>query len=535
MGVEYIAFEGYEVIAEAGDEALQPRRNLPKAILYSVLIVTVTYVLVAFGLIAGVRGVEGPAWEWLAGFGEQGFGAAMAKLMPLGSYMAFLTVLFAATSALNATIFSAARVSYALGRDRMLPGVLGRISPKRSTPHVALAASGVLVVAGIFLPITDLASAASIMFLFLFLLANVLRAADALEPRRGDAVRVPHAPVPARASRGDRPAARPRHLHRERQLARLGDRPGLDCRGAADLLPLCAHKRALPIREEIFAVDAPVVPSDGRFRILVPVADADQVLPLVPTMLRLAEVSDGCVELVHLVAVPDQVPLADAHRYAMPGTEGTVEASLYLPARRLVNSSILYCRNPARGILFQAHAGRADLILLGWRGRVPEAGRLFGRTLDQVIRQATCDVAVVRPGGKAPYLNVLVPVAGGPNSERALEIAGMLADPKKGIVTALHVQSGRSQPIDVAALVTKVCRESSMSCDRFSGRVLVADDPRAVILREAAGADLIVLGATEGRFRRLIAATLPGEIARSCDRPLVIVRAMGRHRRSGAA
>ncbi len=73
-----------------------------------------------------------------------------------------------------------------------------------------------------------------------------------------------------------------------------------------------------------------------------------------------------------------------------------------------------------------------------------------------------------------------------------------------------------------------------MSCDRFSGRVLVADDPRAIILREAAGADLIVLGATEGRFRRLIAATLPGDIARSCDRPLVIVRAMGRHRRSRA-
>jgi basic amino acid/polyamine antiporter, APA family len=297
---------------------------------------------------------------------------------------------------------------------------------------------------------------------------------------------------------------------------------------------LYARTRAVPIREEIFAVDAPVVPSDGRFRILVPVADADQVLPLVPAMLRLAEASDGGVELVHLVAVPEQVPLTDAHRYALPGTEGEVEAGLYLPARRLVNSSILYCRNAARGILYQARAGGADLILLGWRGLESEAGRLFGRTLDQVLEQATCDVAVVRPGGKSPFLNVLVPVAGGPNSERALEIAGMLADPKRGTVTALHVQSARGQPLDVAAIVTKVCRESSMSCDRFCGRVLVSDDPRAVILREAATADLIVLGATEGRFRRLIAATLPGDIARSCDRPLVIVRAMGRRRRSRA-
>ena len=533
MGVEYIAFEGYEVIAEAGDEALQPRRNLPKAIIYSVLIVTVTYVLVAFGLIAGVRGVEGPAWEWLASFGEKGFGEAMAKLMPFGSYMAFLTVLFAATSALNATIFSAARVSYALGRDRMLPGILGRISAKRSTPHIALAASSVLVVAGIFLPITDLASAASIMFLFLFLLANVcvLRMRWRLGGEMQYGYLMPLFPLVPLAAIVLQLVLAIFIVNVSWLAWVIG--PGWIAAGLL-IYFLYARTRALPIREEIFAVDAPVVPSDGRFRILVPVADADQVLPLVPAMLRLAEASDGVVELVHLVAVPDQVPLSDAHRYALPGTEGTVEASLYLPARRLVNSSILYCRNPARGILFQARAGRADLILLGWRGRESEAGRLFGRTLDQVLERATCDVAVVRPGGRAPFLNVLVPVAGGPNSERALEIAGMLADPKKGIVTALHVQSGRSQPLDIPALVTKVCRESSMSCDRFSGRVLVADDARTFILREAAGADLIVLGATEGRFRRLVAATLPADIARSCDRPLVIVRAAGRRRRPRA-
>jgi APA family basic amino acid/polyamine antiporter len=265
------------------------------------------------------------------------------------------------------------------------------------------------------------------------------------------------------------------------------------------------------------------------------VANADQVLPLVPVMLRLAEASDGGVELVHLVAVPDQVPLADAHRWAQPGTEGEVEAGLYLPARRLVNSSVLYCRNPARGILYQARAGKAGLILLGWRGRVAQSGRLFGRTLDQVLDRAPCDVAVMRPGGRPPFRIVLVPVAGGPNSERALEIAGMLADPEEGIVIALHVQTVRTRPFDLAALVTKVCRQSKVSCDRFTGRVLVAEDPRAVILREAAAADLVVLGATEGRFRRLVAATLPGDIARSCDRPIVIVRTMGRRHRGNPA
>jgi len=47
MGFTYVAFEGYEVIAQAGDEAIDPKKNLPKAMIYSVLIVTLTYVAVA--------------------------------------------------------------------------------------------------------------------------------------------------------------------------------------------------------------------------------------------------------------------------------------------------------------------------------------------------------------------------------------------------------------------------------------------------------------------------------------------------------
>ena len=228
MGVEYIAFEGYEVIAEAGDEAIEPRRNLPKAILYSVLIVTVTYVLVAFSLIAGVKNVGLPAWEWLGSFGEKGFGKAMEQLMPLGSFLAVLTVIFAATSALNSTIYSATRASYALGRDRMLPGFLGRISSRRSTPHVALLATRGHHHCVPFpahhrhrlrgqhhVPVPVSAGQPG-------------RDPHALEHGGGAAVRLPHAPLPAVSGRRDHPPGRSGHFHHQRELGRLGGRPVLD-------------------------------------------------------------------------------------------------------------------------------------------------------------------------------------------------------------------------------------------------------------------------------------------------------------------
>jgi len=55
MGFTYVAFEGFEVIAQAGDETIEPKKNLPKAMLFSVYIATVIYVSVAFATIVAVR------------------------------------------------------------------------------------------------------------------------------------------------------------------------------------------------------------------------------------------------------------------------------------------------------------------------------------------------------------------------------------------------------------------------------------------------------------------------------------------------
>ena len=108
---------------------------------------------------------------------EEGFGEAVALLMPtrfVGYLLVTLAVVFSSTSALNATIYSATRACYAMGRDHMLPPKLATISRKRKTPYVALLCTGgiVLIVAAL-LPTKDVASSASIMFLFLFFLANV--------------------------------------------------------------------------------------------------------------------------------------------------------------------------------------------------------------------------------------------------------------------------------------------------------------------------------------------------------------------------
>ena len=48
MGFTYVGFEGFEVIGHAGEEAINPRKNIPKAILYAVIIVVSTYLTGCF-------------------------------------------------------------------------------------------------------------------------------------------------------------------------------------------------------------------------------------------------------------------------------------------------------------------------------------------------------------------------------------------------------------------------------------------------------------------------------------------------------
>ena len=118
--------------------------------IYSVVIVTFIYVLVAFATVVSVKanapGVDKAPWLWIGQYKAQGFGAAVGKLMPYGNFVLTLAVIFSSTSALNATVYSATRASYALGRDKMLPGLFAAIHKVRKTPWGTLCCTAVIVI-----------------------------------------------------------------------------------------------------------------------------------------------------------------------------------------------------------------------------------------------------------------------------------------------------------------------------------------------------------------------------------------------------
>lgn len=174
MGLTFIAFEGYEIIAQSGEEVEDPGRNLPRAIFISILVAAVLYVLVAFVLIGGLKPPGGEAsYAYLGGLGELGIVEAAGQLMPYGRPVLLLAGMASTMSALNATVYSSSRVAFAMGRDGNLPEVFSRLHPRNRVPHVALGISGAVILAmALLLPIKDVAASADIMFLLLFVLVN---------------------------------------------------------------------------------------------------------------------------------------------------------------------------------------------------------------------------------------------------------------------------------------------------------------------------------------------------------------------------
>jgi amino acid transporter len=92
----------------------------------------------------------------------------------IGALLIGVGVLIGSIAAVNSIIFSASRVSFAMGRDGNLPQAMGKLHPKKQTPATALIVSGVIIVSIIiFLPINQVAAVADILILLLFTLVNV--------------------------------------------------------------------------------------------------------------------------------------------------------------------------------------------------------------------------------------------------------------------------------------------------------------------------------------------------------------------------
>ncbi|KQS22774.1 APC family permease [Frigoribacterium sp. Leaf186] len=165
----FFSYIGFDAASTAGEEARDARRDLPRAIIASIVIITVLYILVAVAAI-GAR-------PWTAFTdGEATLVAIVGDItgQPWVAFLFAVTAVAAIASVVLTVLYGQTRIFVSMARDGLVPRVLGRISPRTQTPVAGTRiVGGAVAVAAAVIPLGALADATSIGTLFAFALVNV--------------------------------------------------------------------------------------------------------------------------------------------------------------------------------------------------------------------------------------------------------------------------------------------------------------------------------------------------------------------------
>ncbi len=534
MGLTFIAFEGYEIIAQSGEEVVDPKRTIPRAIFLSIGITVVIYVLVGVAAIGAVNPPAGMAAHEYLGLQKETAVIEVAKqTFPwgIGGVVLLLSSLASTMSALNATTYSSSRVSFAMGRDHNLPAIFASIHPVRHTPHWAVVFSGgLMLLMGWSLPLEDVAASADIMFLLLFLQVNL--AVMLLRHERPDLDRgfkIPFFPaIPLIAIAAN--AFLALHLFQFSAIAWYFG-IGWIVIGLLAYYTYFSRIEAMEKPSEILLEEVLV---SRDFSVLIPVATKEQARILGAIGSILAADRSGEVLALHVVQVPFQLSLGEGRLFLKEGRAYLEEVIRQAKKRDVpVHTIIRLGRNVASAIRRTALENASDLIVLGWPGYTKSSGRLFGSVADPIVDNPPTDVVVVRYRQRRPVRKVLVPVAGGPNSRRAVRMAVAMAragEDGPALVTLLHIlPPGASTGDRVRGQRAVEDLLEGVEYDRIEIKMLEAPDPVEAILENSQGYDLIVIGATdEPLFKNLLVGTMPERVARRASVTVMMVK-----RRSG--
>src|SRR5437016_1340642 len=130
----FLAFAGFESSAPLAEEAHNPRRTLPRAILLAAVSIGVFYVFCSYA------GVVGWGFNKISTYPNDPnpWGTLANRVWGLFAFVAILAILNSALANANAGVNAASRVLYAMGRTRTLPGPLAHISSRFRTPDTAI-------------------------------------------------------------------------------------------------------------------------------------------------------------------------------------------------------------------------------------------------------------------------------------------------------------------------------------------------------------------------------------------------------------
>jgi amino acid transporter len=176
----FLAYEGFELIANTAGDVREPDRTLPRAYFSAVGFVLLLYLLVAAVTVGNL-----PVQQIVDAKDYALAEAARPFLGSTGYLLITVAALLSTLSAINATLYGAARLSYTIAKDGELPEVLERKLWNRPVEGLLITTGATLLVANLF-DLSSISTMGSAGFLLIFAIVNGanVRLADKTGSRR---------------------------------------------------------------------------------------------------------------------------------------------------------------------------------------------------------------------------------------------------------------------------------------------------------------------------------------------------------------
>ncbi|WP_255168086.1 amino acid permease [Natrononativus amylolyticus] len=530
----FVSYLGYAKIATVGEELKDPGRNLPIAIVGSVAIVMVIYTILVsllMGLVPQsdffLEHVENAPMSYAAEtvFDYQlDVGGLDVPILGVGVTSITLAALLATASSANASILASARINFAMGRDKIVTDWLNEIHPRFATPYRSIAITGLMIVVFIVALGADvevLAKAASVLHLVVYALINaaliVFRETEF--PDYDPDFRVPLYPItPIMGivlSLG-----LIAFMQRIEIVLSIGfvifaivwyfvyARNKTDRQG---LLANYVLERSEEMPDSaVNAVSAVQPQGSAGPRVMVALSNPRTERALITLGSALARAKGGSVLATHIVQVPDQTPLQKGAEHI---DQLSSESERLLESARSsaetfgvdVETKTIVSHRSFEEVFDAASTHDVDAVVMGWGGSSLGEGRIE-RPLDELTHDLPCDFLVL-DGKSIDASRILVPTAGGDDSDVSAEVARALSAEYDGEVSLLHVVDDSDQRAEGEAFIRDWAADHGLE----DASIIVDDtgDVEGAIERAAADHSMVIIGATRrGLLSRLVRGSL---------------------------
>jgi amino acid transporter len=528
MGLTFIAFEGYDLIATVAEEIKKPEKTIPRATLISLVVTISIYILVLVVCIGAIRPDSGTSWEFLGRYQETAIAKAAENFMPFfGIALIIFGGLLSTISALNATILASSRVAFSMSRDKMLPRSLSTIHPHQRTPHIAIAVTGIIMlVMAVLFPIHVIGSAASVMFLLTFTLVDLsLIALRRKFPELKGGFKVPlypFTPIAAIILNLFLAVGQFNFDPRAWYIAAVWVIAGLF------VYFMYFEKITAAEMPQVLAVRQKKNESSYRYRILLPLYNPDNVIPLMKLAIPLARAHKGEIIVLGVVDIPINLPPHEGMRWVHHKTPLLRKAVRFGREQGIeTRSAIRIAHRVYDGIIQTAVAEKVSLVLMGWKGYTTTRDRIFGEVTDKTVRLVPCDLITVKLNAARPFQRVLIPTAGGPHAVLAAEFVKIYQEVYGWQVHYCYVvppDASEYQYESARHWIRKTIRTTELN-GKIEIRLLEGKRVAETLVKAAKKYDLVVLGASkEGIFSSVLFGEIPEKVARYSQPPVMIVK-----------